>query len=100
MCGTAPKLFGVLCRVSYKRWNHAFRARVTIKVVMAQYTEEIDMNKEQVKGRVEEVKGKIKEVTGHVVGNKDLEESGTAQKDAGKVLADLGDYAADVKSHH
>ncbi|WP_295391220.1 CsbD family protein [uncultured Thiodictyon sp.] len=58
------------------------------------------MNKEQVRGRVEEVKGKIKEVAGYVVGNKDLEGKGNAQKNAGKILADLGDYAADVKSHH
>jgi uncharacterized protein YjbJ (UPF0337 family) len=58
------------------------------------------MNKAQVQGRVEEVKGKIKEVAGHVVGNKDLEEKGNTQKSAGKVLADLGDYAADVKRHH
>ncbi|WP_295449951.1 CsbD family protein [uncultured Thiodictyon sp.] len=56
------------------------------------------MNKEQVTGRVEEVKGKIKEVAGHVVGNKELEEKGAIQKNAGKVLADLGDYAADAKS--
>ena len=58
------------------------------------------MNKEQVRGRVEEVKGKIKEVAGQVVGNKDMEEKGNTQKNAGKVLADLGDYAADVKRHH
>ena len=58
------------------------------------------MNKDQVRGRVEEVKGKIKEVAGHLVGNKDLEEKGNTQKNDGKALAYLGDYAADVKSHH
>jgi len=58
------------------------------------------MNKDQVKGRVEEVKGKIKEVAGHVIGNKYLEEKGNTQKHAGKVMADLGDYAADPRRHH
>ena len=58
------------------------------------------MNQEQVQGRVEEVKGKIKEVAGHVVGNKDLEEKGNTQKNAGKVLADLGDFASNAKGHH
>lgn len=55
------------------------------------------MNKDQVEGRIEEVKGKVKEVTGKIVGNKDLEEKGKAQKTGGEVQADYGDLKDDVK---
>ncbi len=58
------------------------------------------MNKEQVKGRIEEATGKVKEVTGQVVGNKDLEEKGNIQKNAGKARADIGDLAEDTKKSH
>lgn len=49
------------------------------------------MNEDQVKGRIEEVKGKVKEVTGKIIGNKDLEEKGKAQKNVGDLQADYGD---------
>ncbi|WP_295385912.1 CsbD family protein [uncultured Thiodictyon sp.] len=55
------------------------------------------MNKEQVKGRVEEAKGKVKEVAGHVVGNKRMEIEGNVQKNAGKVVAGLGDLKSDIE---
>jgi uncharacterized protein YjbJ (UPF0337 family) len=55
------------------------------------------MNKEQVKGRSEEASGKVKEVAGHVVGNKDLEEKGNIQKNAGKARADIGHAAENRK---
>ncbi len=55
------------------------------------------MNKEQVKGRIEEATGKVKEVTGHVVGNKDLEDKGSRQKNTGKARADVGDLAEESK---
>ena len=57
----------------------------------------MSINKDQVKGRVEEVKGKVKEVAGKIVGNKDLEEKGKAQKIGGEVQADYGDLKEDVK---
>jgi uncharacterized protein YjbJ (UPF0337 family) len=56
------------------------------------------MNKEQVKGRYETAKGKVKEVIGHVVGNKDLEEKGNLEKNAGKTRADAADSAEDAKN--
>ncbi len=49
------------------------------------------MQKEQVEGRIEETVGKVKEVAGKVVGNETLEQSGTAQKNAGKNQADAAD---------
>jgi uncharacterized protein YjbJ (UPF0337 family) len=59
--------------------------------------QETPMNKEQVKGRIEEATGKVKEVAGQVVGNKDLEEKGSIQKNAGKARANIGDLADDIK---
>lgn len=55
------------------------------------------MNKEQVKGRIEEATGKVKEVVGQMVGNKDLEEKGNTQKNAGKTRADIGDLAEEAE---
>jgi len=55
------------------------------------------MNKDQVKGRIKEAKGKVKEVTGKIVGNKELEEKGQDQKNAGKVQAGIGDLKSDIK---
>jgi uncharacterized protein YjbJ (UPF0337 family) len=53
------------------------------------HTEEVGMNKAQVKGRVNQVKGKIKKVTGSIVGNKTLEQRGRAQEIVGKAQAGL-----------
>ena len=55
------------------------------------------MNKDQVKGRIEEAKGKVKEVTGKIVGNKEMEVKGTAQKNIGKAEAAAGDLKEDIK---
>ncbi len=55
------------------------------------------MNKDQVKGRVEQAKGSVKEAAGKVVGNKELEGEGKADKAAGKVQAGYGDLKKDVK---
>jgi uncharacterized protein YjbJ (UPF0337 family) len=60
-------------------------------------TQEIGMNKAQVKGRVEQVKGKIKKTTGTIVGSKKLERKGRAEEIAGKIEANLGDLKADLK---
>jgi len=56
------------------------------------------MNKDQVKGRIEEAKGKVKEIIGKVLGNKEVEVKGTAQKNIGKAQADGGDLKEDIKS--
>jgi uncharacterized protein YjbJ (UPF0337 family) len=55
------------------------------------------MNKDQVKGRAEEAKGAVKESTGKVIGNRDLEAEGAADKAAGKVQKNYGDAKEKVK---
>jgi len=61
------------------------------------HTQEIGMNKAQVKGRVEQVKGKIRKVTGSVVGNQTLEQKGRVQEMVGKAEASFGDLKDDLK---
>ena len=55
------------------------------------------MNNDQVKGRFEQAKGKGKELVGEVVGNKELEQKGKAQKVGGKIQAGYGDLKKDIK---
>jgi uncharacterized protein YjbJ (UPF0337 family) len=57
----------------------------------------MEMNKDQVKGRVEEAKGNLKESTGRVTGDRDLEDQGTVDKAAGKVQKNYGDAKEKVK---
>lgn len=57
----------------------------------------IEMNKDQVKGRVEDVKGKIKEATGKAVGNDRLTTEGKIDQVAGKTQANVGDAKETVK---
>ena len=56
----------------------------------------MNINKDQVKGRLEETKGKVKEVVGKVVGNNDLEVKGNIQKNVGAVQASVGDAKEDT----
>ena len=58
------------------------------------------MDKNQVKGRIKEAEGKTKEVTGKIIGNKNLEQKGKAEKTVGKVQAGYGDLKNDVKKDH
>jgi uncharacterized protein YjbJ (UPF0337 family) len=62
------------------------------------HSQEITMNKDQVKGRVEEVKGKAKEVAGKISGNEELEQKGKIQNIGGKIQAGFGDLKEDVKN--
>ena len=55
------------------------------------------MNDDQVKGRADQIKGNIKEKTGQVIGNRDLEDEGTADKVSGKVQSRVGDAKEKVK---
>jgi len=55
------------------------------------------MNKDQVKGRAEEAAGKVKEVTGRIIGDKEMEVEGKAQKSGGKLLAGYGDIKEELK---
>ena len=56
----------------------------------------MDINKDQIKGRVEEAKVKVKEVVGKAVGNRDLEAKGNIQKNVGAVQASVGDMKDDL----
>ena len=57
----------------------------------------MNINKDQIKGRVEEGKGTVKEAAGKLVGNETLEAKGNIQKNLGKVEAKVGDIKRDVK---
>ncbi len=57
----------------------------------------MSMNKDQGRGRVKEARGKIKEVAGKLMGNKDLQAKGNAQRVLGKAQAKFGDVKQDVK---
>jgi uncharacterized protein YjbJ (UPF0337 family) len=59
--------------------------------------QEMDMNNDQVKGRMKQAQGKTKQVAGKVVGNKTLEEKGKIQNAVGKVQASYGDLKQDLK---
>jgi uncharacterized protein YjbJ (UPF0337 family) len=53
--------------------------------------------KDQIQGRIKEVQGKIKEVAGKLVGNKELQAKGMAQKTRGKAQAKFGDVKQKLK---
>ncbi len=57
----------------------------------------MNINKDQVKGRVEEVKGTIKEATGKLVGDKTLEAKGNIEKNLGKVQSKLGNVKQGIQ---
>jgi uncharacterized protein YjbJ (UPF0337 family) len=58
----------------------------------------MDVNKDQVKGRVREAQGTIKQAVGKLVGNQKLEAKGKVQKVVGRTQAKIGDLKSDVKS--
>jgi uncharacterized protein YjbJ (UPF0337 family) len=57
----------------------------------------INMNKDQIKGRVDEVQGKAKEETGKLVNDKGMEVEGNVQKNVGKVQKGYGDTKKDIQ---
>lgn len=57
------------------------------------------MNIDQVKARIKAATGKAKEVTGKVVGNKDMEQKGKAQKSEGKTQTAQSDIKQDIKKN-
>jgi uncharacterized protein YjbJ (UPF0337 family) len=57
----------------------------------------MNMNKDQITGRVEQAKGTIKEAAGKLVGDKTLEAKGNIQKNLGKAQEKVGDVKQDVK---
>lgn len=63
----------------------------------ARFAKEIEMNKDQVKGRVEQAKGSVKEAAGKVVNKPNLEAEGQVDKAAGKVQSGYGDTKEKAK---
>jgi uncharacterized protein YjbJ (UPF0337 family) len=57
----------------------------------------INMNKDQIKGRVDESQGKAKEETGKVLDDKDMEVEGNVQKNVGKAQKGFGDTKKDIQ---
>jgi uncharacterized protein YjbJ (UPF0337 family) len=57
----------------------------------------MNINKDQIKGRVEEAKGTVKEAAGKLVGNETVEAKGNIEKNLGKVQAKFGDVKKDIK---
>jgi uncharacterized protein YjbJ (UPF0337 family) len=57
----------------------------------------MNINNDQVKGRVAEAKGTVKEAAGKLAGDKTLEVKGNLQKNLGKVQAKFGDVKQNVK---
>ena len=58
----------------------------------------MDINKDQVTGRIKEAEGKAKEIVGKIVGNEKLEAKGKIQKSLGVFQAQMGDLKKNVKS--
>jgi uncharacterized protein YjbJ (UPF0337 family) len=57
----------------------------------------MNVNKDQVEGRIDEAEGKIKEVAGKVTGDKKLEVKGKIQGIVGEAQAKFGDVKQDVE---
>ena len=57
----------------------------------------INMNKDQIKGRVDEAQGKAKEETGKLLDDKGMEIEGNVQKNVGKAQGNFGDLKSDIK---
>jgi uncharacterized protein YjbJ (UPF0337 family) len=70
---------------------------VAVRRAVHPIEKELDMNQDQVKGRVEEAKGAIKEGAGKVVGNPRLEGEGKVDQVAGKAQGAWGDAKEKVK---
>jgi uncharacterized protein YjbJ (UPF0337 family) len=57
----------------------------------------MNMNKDQIKGRVDEAQGKAKEETGKILDDKGMEVEGNIQKNVGKAQKGFGDVKKDIK---
>jgi uncharacterized protein YjbJ (UPF0337 family) len=58
---------------------------------------EIDMNKDQINGKLQDIGGKIQEEAGKLVGNKDQEAKGLKNQIEGKVQEKFGDAKETIK---
>ncbi len=57
----------------------------------------MNMNKDQVEGRVDEAKGKVKEATGVILDDKRMQVEGKVQKNIGKAQKGYGDLKQEIK---
>jgi uncharacterized protein YjbJ (UPF0337 family) len=57
----------------------------------------LNINKDQIKGRVNEAQGKAKEETGKLLNNKGMEVEGNVQKNVGKVQKGYGDTKKEIQ---
>lgn len=57
----------------------------------------MNMNKDQVRGRVKQAKGRVKELAGELLGRGRLQATGNAQKILGRVQARFGDVTQWVR---
>jgi uncharacterized protein YjbJ (UPF0337 family) len=60
-------------------------------------SQEIDMNKDQVKGRVKEAVGKIEQEAGKATGSLKHQAKGLGKEAAGKIQKNVGDAREEVK---
>lgn len=67
------------------------------KLFVEHHSQEIGMNKDQVKGRIKEATGKTKKVTGKIIGNKSMEAEGKVDETLGKVQKGYGDLKDDIE---
>jgi uncharacterized protein YjbJ (UPF0337 family) len=96
LCVPAHRLLSVF-RTSFEGRGAGDEIKAARRAISGMQTQEIGMNKAQVKGRVEQVKGKIKKLSGTIVGNKKLQQEGRAEELVGKAEAKLGDLKEDLK---
>jgi uncharacterized protein YjbJ (UPF0337 family) len=67
--------------------------------VSNQRSEELNMNKDQVKGKAKDIGGKIQEEVGKVVGSNKQQAKGLANQAEGKVQEKAGDLKEVVKDN-
>jgi len=68
------------------------------EIVRSQSTsQEMLVNKDQVKGRVKEVEGKVEKGVGKITGDKGLEQKGKINEGLGKIQGAYGDVKDAVK---
>jgi uncharacterized protein YjbJ (UPF0337 family) len=66
------------------------------RLLVSEWGNLMNINKDQVKGRVAEATGIIKEETGKLLGDKTLEAKGNVEKNLGKMQSKLGDLKQDM----
>jgi uncharacterized protein YjbJ (UPF0337 family) len=71
---------------------------MTLNGRVTSITEEIDMNKDQVKGAVKDISGKIQEEGGKLIGSKEQQAKGLEKQLEGKVQQSVGNLKETIKN--